>query len=105
MVEPCNKHHAKQFLHPIIEWSTDDVWEYIKTYNLPCRRDLAQYPHIRKMWKYGCQKIIDKRRASGKKAIFNCAEDMYEWWLSDKGMPTKLDEINIFGILTDEGST
>ena len=35
MVEPCNKHNKKQFLHPIIDWSTEDVWEYIKTYNVP----------------------------------------------------------------------
>lgn len=130
MVAPCNKHNNKQFLHPIIDWSTEDVWEYIKTYNLPycelydkgwdrigcvgCpfastrqrKRDLAQYPHIEKMWKYGCQKIIDKRKAAGKEAIFKTAEDMYEWWLSGKGMSTaKPDEINLFGILTDEGST
>ena len=120
----------KQFLHPIIDWSTEDVWEYIKTYNVPycelydkgwqrigcvgCpfassqqrKRDLAQYPHIQKMWMYGCQKIIDKRKAEGKKAIFNCAKDMYEWWLSDKSLSTaKPDEINLFGLLMDEGST
>lgn len=130
MVEPCNKHRNKQILHPIIEWSTEDVWEYIKNYNVPycelydkgwkrigcigCpfastqqrKRDLAQYPHIKKMWLYGCQKVIDKRKATGKKATFNCAEDMYEWWLSDKSMSTaKPDEINLFGILTEEGST
>lgn len=130
MVEPCNKHNNKQFLHPIINWSTEDVWEYIGIYNLPycelydkgwhrigcvgCpfaspqqrKRDLAQYPQIEKMWKYGCQKIIDKRRETGKDEIFATAEDMYNWWLSDKSMSTEnSNEINLFGLLTDEGST
>ena len=130
MVEPCNKHRNKQFLHPIIDWSTDDVWEYIRIYRVPyCKlydngwhrigcvgcpfastrqrkRDLAQYPHIEKMWKYGCQKIIDKRKAEGKKVIFETANDMYEWWLSDKSLSTeKQEERNLFGLLMDEWST
>lgn len=130
MVEPCNRRKGKQFLHPIIDWSTEDVWEYIKTYNVPycelydkgwkrigcvgCpftgikqrRHDLEQYPHIQKMWKYGCKKIIEKRKATGKKAIFTTADGMYEWWLSGKSMSKlKPEERSLFGLMTDEGST
>ena len=60
----------------------------------------------KKMWMYGCQKIIDKRKAEGKKAIFNCAKDMYEWWLSGNSLSTaEPDNINLFGLLIDEWST
>ena len=35
MVEPCRGSNGKSFIHPIIEWSTADVWEYIHKYNIP----------------------------------------------------------------------
>ncbi|KKL78849.1 hypothetical protein LCGC14_2020760, partial [marine sediment metagenome] len=35
MVETCRWVKAKSFLHPIIDWTTAEVWEYIKSNNLP----------------------------------------------------------------------
>lgn len=35
MVEPCRGSNGKSFIHPIIEWSTADVWEYIRKYKIP----------------------------------------------------------------------
>ena len=35
MVESCQRKKNKMFLHPIIDWKDEDVWEYIKSYNLP----------------------------------------------------------------------
>lgn len=35
MVETCKKKKGKSFIHPIIEWTEAEVWEYIHTYNVP----------------------------------------------------------------------
>jgi phosphoadenosine phosphosulfate reductase len=129
MLEPCNKHKKTQFLHPIIDWSTDDVWEYIKKYNVPycklydqgwkrigcvgCpfasvkqrRWELDQYPAIEKMWKKGCQAIIDKRKSTGKDCKFKTADEFYEWWLSWQPLPKDDNLTNIFGIMADESIT
>lgn len=35
MTETCTRHKTRRYLHPIIDWSDADVWEYIRTYNVP----------------------------------------------------------------------
>lgn len=35
MVESCTKSRHTFYVHPIIDWSVDDVWEYIRENNLP----------------------------------------------------------------------
>ena len=35
MVEACNKGKGRWFLNPIIDWTEDDVWNYIKKEELP----------------------------------------------------------------------
>jgi phosphoadenosine phosphosulfate reductase len=35
MVETCFRDSRKRYLNPIIEWSDDDVWQYIREQNLP----------------------------------------------------------------------
>ena len=35
MVETCRHNRGKQYIHPIIDWSDAEVWEYIHTYNVP----------------------------------------------------------------------
>ncbi len=34
MVELCYKDNGKSFLHPIIDWTEEDVWEFIRFYEL-----------------------------------------------------------------------
>lgn len=34
-VETCRHNRGKQYIHPIIDWSDAEVWEYIHTYNVP----------------------------------------------------------------------
>jgi len=35
MVESCIKSRTKRYLHPIIDWSTHEVWEFIHANNVP----------------------------------------------------------------------
>jgi phosphoadenosine phosphosulfate reductase len=35
MVESCNKSAGKTYLHPVIDWTTDDVWQFIREYDIP----------------------------------------------------------------------
>jgi len=128
MMEPCNHHQETHFLHPIIDWSTDEVWDYINTYNIPyCKLydhgwkrigcvgcpfaspqkrtwELSQYPQIARIWKHGCKAIIDRQKKEGRNLKFKTADEFYTWWLSDKAIP-KDDMINIFGVMGDESIT
>lgn len=35
MIESCTKGRTSRFLHPIIDWSDNEVWEYIRSNNFP----------------------------------------------------------------------
>lgn len=35
MVESCTKSRTRRFLHPIIDWTDAEVWEFIHTFNIP----------------------------------------------------------------------
>ena len=51
MTDTCFKDPTKRYFHPIIDWTSDDVWEFLKTYNIPyCK--LYDPPYNRK--RIGC---------------------------------------------------
>lgn len=131
LVEPCRQPNGKRFIHPIIEWSDDEVWEYIKTYNVPycslynegfkrigcvcCpfaseskkRQDIKRWQNIYKnQWRAGAELMMKRREKEGKKQLFNTVDEQMEFWLSGKGIPKENQElINIFGVMGDEKIT
>jgi phosphoadenosine phosphosulfate reductase len=104
--QPFEKSYKRKdtyFLHPIIDWSTQDVWAYIRKYNLPycslydegqdrvgcimCplkssrarRLDAEKYPKYYRAYLRAIQSVLD----SGKK--FRCgdtAEEVMDWWIN-----------------------
>ena len=130
MVEPCRQKKGKRFLHPIIEWSTAEVWEYIHTYHVPyCSlydegysrigciccpfsgpvkmlADARRWPDIyRYMWKGGAELAIKRRKERGLKCTFQTADEMIDWWINGKSKETDSQEVNIFGVMSDESIT
>lgn len=85
-------------LNVIVEWSDEDVWEFIKTYNVPynplydmgykrvgcvgCpmstkkREELDNNPKFKAMWLRMCRWLYENY--SFKR--FESPEDMYDWW-------------------------
>ena len=106
--------------NPIIDWSDDDVWHYIKGKNLPyCKlydegfsrlgcigcpmatpqlrkQQLDRWPGYRKLYIRACEKVV----ANGRRKTNETGIEMFEWWLSGKFRnPTPQKET-----LFDEGS-
>ena len=93
----------KILLRPIINWTSNEVWEYIKYNNLdycslydegfkrigcvlcPFNRDKARqierFPAIVKLWRLSCDHIVERRLAKGKDD-FKTGQELYDWWLS-----------------------
>jgi len=114
MVEVCRTDGTKIFVHPIIDWSSGDVWEYIRRVSLPyCslydegfRRlgcvlcpmqtarqtqvELRRFPKVAEAWRRACYRYWQNATHPGI-ARWNTAEDMWQWWLSRKG-EAKVDE-------------
>lgn len=108
MVEACQKDSTKRFLHPIIDWSETEVWEYIRTYGVPScplydegwkrlgcvmcpqqrrklREDQAKrWPRIAAAWRRACERAFERRLARGDEMTWRNGQEMYEWWISDQ---------------------
>lgn len=96
----------KIMVSPILDWTTEEVWQFIKDNNLPInpcyekdgrvgcmicpfakRQQIEeyekQYPKIKKTILKALQKYLNKKGGSRK---FDSAEEYYEWWKSKKSV-------------------
>ena len=106
----------KIYLHPIIDWTSEDVWEYIHQYQVPycslydegfkrigcvmcpfhgpkgMKRDAKRWPKIAAMYKWACNRAYEKAIADGLERANNwvSGDQMYDWWINGKSKE-KLD--------------
>lgn len=112
-VETCYRTH-KTLVNPIIDWTDEDVWEYIKTRNLPycslydegftrlgcvgcplggdaaMRRELSRWPAIRKVYISAFDDMIKARKDAGMPCTWKNGEEVMRWWTREKA-DTQLD--------------
>lgn len=120
MVEVCYHDNSKMYIHPIIDWTDAEVWEYIRKNNLPyCKlydegrtrigcvmcpmsgnkgmmRDAERWPKIAKMYEWACCQAYDKAKARGKEMNWKNGHEMYEWWLTGKAPDKEQNFTDIF---------
>jgi phosphoadenosine phosphosulfate reductase len=102
--EMCMTQH-KFVLNPIIDWSDDDVWEFIKKYNLPynplydmghtrvgcvgCPMSTKQFQELelnlkyKQMYIHAGARYLDYRKSKGLEAYnanWDTPENYYLWW-------------------------
>lgn len=107
MVESCYRDKTKRFLHPIIDWSTAAVWEYLheqkitycKLYDPPYNqkrvgcvlcpmtrdipRQMALWPRLCKSWEKAVKATFNPKTIG-----FKTAEEYWQWWL-DRDAPSR----------------
>jgi len=117
MVESCTKGRNKHYLHPVIDWSDDEVWEYIDSNGLPypslynegfkriscigCPmhdknriKDFQRWHQYEAKYRRAFQRAYEMRAAKGFQKeghhlSFQDGDDMFDWWMEEK---TKKDE-------------
>ena len=119
MIEVSKTDKTKTILHIIIDWSDDDVWNYIRQRALAypvlydegwkrigcigcpmasakqVRRHFERYPNHRKAYINTIQRCMERKPDPN----FKDAEEKLEWWLSRKSVATFLEQkkqMNIF---------
>jgi phosphoadenosine phosphosulfate reductase len=92
----------KYVLNPIVDWSDDEVWEFITQRNIPVNplyaqgskrvgcigcplnrksvQDLETLPRYKAAYIRAGEKYLEKKKAEGNPAIWKSAEDYYNWW-------------------------
>lgn len=104
-VETCSL-KGKRILNPIIDWTEDDVWKFIRRYRIPycclydqgfCRigcigcplastknrvREFQRYPGYRQAYVNTFDRMVQARLESGKSpGNWKDGERVFQWWL------------------------
>ena len=118
MFESCYKSKKKKYLHPIIDWSTADVWQYIRERELEycelydqgrdrlgcilcpmtnqtiVELDLAQYPKFVAAYKRAIMNPNDPdkfRKLGVKLDVLKNKDEYWKWWLDHDARKGKVD--------------
>lgn len=102
MTEPCLKNKRKFFINPIIDWSDQDVWDYIHQNNIPycslydegykrigcimcpmsgpqgMQRDIKRFPKFAKAYLRTFEKLV-KLRPTWE---FKTGKEIFDWWIT-----------------------
>lgn len=106
--QKCYGKHTKRdifYIRPIIDWSYEEVWEYIHTNNLvycslydegfkrlgcvlcPLANwhnrllELERFPKIANLWRRACDRLVERRLAQGRDK-FVSGQELWDWWIS-----------------------
>lgn len=107
----CVKGQDKIFIHPILNWTKQEVKQFLKERNIELcslydiqerigcigcpmspktmRRDFRNMPNFKRAYINTVQKLIDEK---GKYSEFDNAEDVVNWWSSGKSRSVYLAE-------------
>jgi len=110
MREACYRDKTKRYLHPIIDWPTDAVWEYIRERRLrycslydegferlgcvlcpmtsDIERHLARWPKLCAGWERAIKSTFRPGYVSRSGTTFASAEEYWRWWL-DRNAPAR----------------
>lgn len=102
LVEQCFA-RQKVNVNPIIDWTDDEVWEFIGKYKVPyCElydqgytrlgcvgcpmssnqeAELEKYPYIKKKYIEALEKMLAERNKAGLTTEWNTGEEAMAWWL------------------------
>lgn len=101
-VEYCYR-TRKTILNPIVDWTTEEVWEFIHEYKIPycslydkgyerlgcigcpmssnAREELDKYPIYKKNYINAFEKMLGERAKRGLETEWKTGEEVMEWWL------------------------
>ena len=118
-VEVCRHDPSQRLLNPIYDWSEDDVWAYIRKYNLEVppvysadvrrvgcigcplshrqSKELALYPKIAELYRRAACRYVEHRKAIGKPTNWESGDQYYKWWVEWDGEADNEDQGELFG--------
>lgn len=110
MVEQCYKRH-KTTINPIIDWTDDDVWSFIREYKIPycclydegferlgcigCpmagrkirERAFLRWPKYKRLYLQAFSKMLAELNKSDRKPRWNSAQEVFNWWMEYDVLP------------------
>lgn len=120
VMEHCMQNHKKIFVHPIIDWANEDVWEYIRVNHLPycglydegfdrlgcimcpnkrtqgMLNDAKRWPTYKMAYLKAFDKMLTRRANEGLETKWSSAEEVMHWWIYGKDHNTLDDQFGLF---------
>lgn len=118
MTESCVRNGTKRYLHPIIDWTEDDVWEYHRNYiSRHCRlydegwrrigcilcpmsteieRDMARWPKIAAAYRRAIERAWKLRVERGDSLSFRSADELWYWWIARHAKGKDIGQAELF---------
>lgn len=120
LYELCQTDGISHYLHPIIDWSTSEVWDYIHNKDLPycslydegfkrigcvlCpmsgnrKRDIARWPKIALAYRHAAERLVEHKKQIRPESELNfkTGEEYFNWWVSNTSRPDKSQMCLIF---------
>lgn len=109
---------AKTVVNPIVDWTEADIWEYIKTEQIPCNplyecgfnrvgcigcsmankkryKQFAQYPKYEQLYIHAFERMVQKREADGKtnNSKWRDGEAVFRWWMGEDPDQLRIDDV------------
>lgn len=109
---------GKRVCNPIVDWTDDDVWDYLRSYKLPynplynegCKRvgcvgcpmagksrtwEFARWPKYEQMYISAFDRMLEERARKGKMQgswnMGTTGHDVFHWWMDDGVLPGQLE--------------
>ena len=107
---------AKRVVNPIIDWSDNDVWDYLRAEKVPynplydcgfervgcigCplagkrarRRDFSRYPKFKGLYIKAFDKMLEQRgKIKRDDGGWKTGEEVFHWWIEDGVLPGQLE--------------
>ena len=113
LFETCNI-KGKMTVNPVVDWSDDDVWDYIRSEHLPVnplycegwkrvgcigcpmagrgdrQRKFMRWPAYEKMYIAAFEQMIEARKAKGLPCDWQTGVDVFRWWMEDDNISGQL---------------
>lgn len=123
LVESCYKDQSKTYVNPIIDWTENEIWEFVELYKLPyCElydqgfkrigclfcpmnyykrrvEECKRYPKYVKAFINSFEKLYQLRKSQGNNSVdrWSSGEEMFYWWINSapkKG--DRKDQLHLF---------
>lgn len=119
VVEMCYR-TANTTVNPIVDWSDEDVWEYIHTRGIPycslydegwqrlgcvscpmgggahMKAELERWPAIRRVYERAFAEMIRAREEAGRPRMWSTVDEVMSWWVGDMATAQVDGQTSIF---------
>lgn len=112
LVEFCLKDGHRRFVHPIIDWTNTEIWEYILVNKIPycslydegyrrigcigCpmaskkerKKEFERWPRYKDRYLKSFDRLVQLRKDMGKELKdFKTGQQLFDWWMNDFSRP------------------